>query len=89
MGESEKKTTKKSKAAKAVKTAKVKKERAPKEVGLVVFACRVAEPERDGFHKATGPAGASRFARKLMVVFANEDESGFKSLVKEAKEARS
>jgi len=75
------------KKARAEKPAKPKRERAPKE-DLVVFACRVAEAERVKFHEATGPAGASRFARKLMVVFANEDEAGFKGLLKEAREAR-
>lgn len=69
------------------KEPKPKKERPPKE-NLCVFACRVSEPERDAFHKATGPAGASKFARKLFVVFSNEDEAGFRALVKEARELR-
>ena len=82
-------TTKKGtkKTAKAAKAPKPKKERPPKE-DLVVFACRVAEVERVKFHDATGPAGASRFARKLLVVFANEDEPGFRALLKEARELR-
>lgn len=55
---------------------------------LCVFALRLTEHERAKFHEATGPAGASRFARKLMVVFANEDETGFRALLKEARELR-
>jgi len=77
----------KPKKAAATKAARAKKERTPKE-DLVVFACRVAEAERVKFHEATGPAGASRFARKLLVVFAAEDEAGFRALLKEAREAR-
>ena len=75
------------KAAKPAKEPKVKGEKTPKEQ-LCVFACRVAEAERVAFHEATGPAGATRFARKLMVVFTNEDEAGFRALLKEAREAR-
>jgi len=77
----------KAKMVKKTKTPKAKRERPPKE-DLVVFACRVAESERAKFHEATGPAGASRFARKLMVVFANEDEAGFKALLTEARKLR-
>ena len=93
MSERKKTETKVEKKSKAAKEAKPKpddapkKEKAPKEE-LVVFACRVAEDERTKFHEATGPAGASRFARKLMVIFANEDETGFRALLKEARELR-
>ena len=80
-------TTTKKKAATKPKAAKPKKVKPPKE-NLCVFACRVSEPERVKFHEATGPAGASRFARKLMVVFSKEDEPGFRALLKEAREAR-
>lgn len=79
--------TPKAKKATPPKTPKAKKERPPKE-DLVVFACRVAETERVAFHTATGPAGASRFARQLMVVFSNEDETGFRALLKEAQGLR-
>jgi hypothetical protein len=85
-----KKTESKSKKDTKTKAAvepKPKREKAPKE-DLCVFACRVAEAERNAFHAAAGPAGASHFARKLMVVFAAEDEAGFRTLLKEAKEAR-
>lgn len=87
MSESKKAEAKTQKKSKAAKEPKPKKVKAPKE-DLVVFACRVAEVERNKFHEATGPAGASRFARKLMVVFANEDETGFRALLKEARELR-
>ena len=80
-------TTTKKKATTKPKAARPKKVKPPKEE-LCVFACRVSEPERVKFHKATGPAGASRFARKLMVVFSGEDEAGFRALLKEAREAR-
>lgn len=82
-----KKTETKSNRPKTPKAPRPKRERPPKE-DLVVFACRVAEAERVAFHKATGPAGASRFARKLLVLFSSEDEAGFRALVKEARELR-
>jgi len=87
MSESKKTETTKAKKTKPAKEPKAKVEKPPKE-DLVVFACRVAEAERTKFHQAAGPAGASRFARKLMAVFAAEDEGAFRALVKEAREAR-
>jgi len=86
MSEPKKPETTKAKKTKPAKEPKAK-EKAPKE-DLVVFACRVAEAERKAFHEATGPSGASRFARKLMAVFAAEDEAAFRALLKEAREAR-
>jgi hypothetical protein len=80
-------TTAKKKAAGKSRAAKPKRTKQPKE-DVVVFACRVSQAERDAFHTATGPAGASRFARKLMVIFSKEDDVGFRALVKEAREAR-
>ena len=87
MAEKKSENVKVTKKAKPAKEPKAKVEKPPKE-NLCVFACRVAETERKAFHEATGPAGASRFARKLMVVFAAEDEAGFRALLKEAREAR-
>ena len=79
--------TTKSKKTKAAKTPKPKKERAPKE-DLVVFAFRLTEAERKKIHATAGPAKASRFIRSVAAAFAAEDESAFKAVVKEAKEAR-
>jgi len=44
--------------------------------------------EREAFHKATGAAGASRFARTILVAFANEDEATFKAALAEARKLR-
>ena len=72
------------------KAAKPKKERTPREdrSGWGTFALKMPVPEREAFHKATGSANASRFARVVLVAFANEDEAAFKAAVKEAREAR-
>lgn len=69
-------------------TVKSKKAQAATKEDLCVFALRLTEAERTKFHDATGPAGASRFARRLMLVFANDDEAGFRALLKEARELR-
>ena len=79
--------TTKSKKTKAAKTPKPKKERAPKE-DLVVFAFRLTEAERKKIHATAGSAKASRFIRSVSAAFANEDESAFKAVIKEAREAR-
>ena len=75
---------------KAAKPAREKKEKAPRESreGWGTFALKMPVPEREAFHKAAGPAGASRFARLVLVAFSNEDEAGFKAAIKEAREAR-
>jgi hypothetical protein len=80
------KRAKKAKAPKAEKPVKVP--RLPKEEGLVVFAFRLTEAERDAIHKAAGPARASRFVRTIAVAAANEDEAAIKATIKEAREAR-
>lgn len=74
----------------AAKPIKPKKERAPRESrdGWGTFALKMPVPEREAFHKAAGPAGASRVARVVLVAFANEDEGAFKTAIKEAREAR-
>lgn len=77
--------TKKTEKKKARET---KRARPPKEEGLVVFAFRLTEAERDAIHKTAGPAGASRFVRRVATAFAREDESAFRAAVKEAREAR-
>ena len=94
-----KKTTSKKAAPKKVETApeakapvaaKPKKEKALRESrdGWGTFALKMPVPEREAFHKAAGPASASRFARTVLVAFANEDETAFKTAIKEAREAR-
>ena len=77
--------------AKAAKAAKPTKEKAPRESreGWGTFALKLPVPEREAFHKAAGPAGASRFARTVLVAFANEDESAFKVAIAEARKLRS
>ena len=93
MAEKKSKTAKKvaAKTKDAPETkAREKKERAPRESreGWGTFALKMPVPEREAFHKAAGPAGASRFARVVLVAFANEDEGAFKAAIKEAREAR-
>lgn len=83
------KKAKSPKAPKAEKPAKPEKApRPPKEEGLVVFAFRLTEAERDAIHKAAGPARASRFVRTIAVAAAREDEVAIKATIKEAREAR-
>jgi hypothetical protein len=96
MSEKSKKKTAKLKAektpeTKAAKPPREKKQRAPRESreGWGTFALKMPVPEREAFHKAAGPAGASRFARVVLVAFANEDEAAFKAAIKDAREARS
>jgi len=82
----------KSKPAKAKKAEpKLKKEKPPRESrdGWGTFALKMPVPEREAFHKAAGPAGASRFARTVLVAFANEDEAAFKTALSEARKLRS
>ena len=77
-----KKSTTKKAVAKKTRAAK------PKET-LVVFAFRLTQPERAAIHKTAGPANASRFIRRVAVAFAGEDETAFRTVLKEAREARS
>lgn len=72
------------------KAAKPKKEKAPREdrQGWGTFALRLPVAERDAFHQAAGPAGASRSARAVLVAFANEDEAAFRDAIKAARELR-
>ena len=82
----------KTKTAKA-ETRKPKREtkgKAPRESrdGWGTFALKLPVAEREAFHKATGAAGASRFARTILVAFANEDEATFKAALAEARKLR-
>jgi hypothetical protein len=91
-GKTPKKPTKTKAAAAKTKTkaAKPKKEKTPREdrSGWGTFALRLPIAERVAFHKAAGPAGASRFARTVLVAFAHEDEAAFRAAVAEAKKLR-
>jgi hypothetical protein len=53
-----------------------------------VFAFRLPLPEREAFHTAAGPAGASRTLRALADAFTKEDRAAFESIVEEAKKLR-
>lgn len=75
-------TKKKATAAKTPKPAKAKNE------DLVVFAFRLTAKERDAIHKTAGPAKASRFVRAVAAAFAAQDDAAFRTVVKEAREAR-
>jgi hypothetical protein len=78
----------KTKTAKASKPEKPKRERKPKEENLMVFAFRLSKPQSAAFHKAAGPANASRTMRALAVAFTQESEAAFKSIVEEARKLR-
>ena len=66
---------------------KAKREPKPKE-DLCVFALRMTPDERDRLHASTGPARATRFARAVLIAFANGDDVTFRRLVKEAEEGK-
>jgi hypothetical protein len=87
MSETKKTETKATKKSKSSKVPKPKREKAPKE-DLCVFALRMTGAERAKLHEAAGPGGATRLARAVLIAASNEDESAFKSAIKEAKEAR-
>ena len=89
MPEKKNKTTKKA-ATKPKAEPKPRSAKPPKESreGWGTFALRLPVAERDAIHKMAGPAGASRFARTVLVAFANEDEGAFNTAVKEAREQR-
>lgn len=85
------KATKKVKVAKepkvkAASEPKSKKEKGPKPERT--FAIRISTQELDAIHRASGARNAARFVRALTVAFVKEDESAFRSLVKDAREAR-
>ena len=82
-----KKTTTRKKTAAAKKTTP-KLAKPPKET-LCVFAFRLAPAERDAIHKTAGPRNATQFVRRVAVAFAKEDESAFRAVLKEARDARS
>lgn len=85
-----KKTEKTATAKAETKPAKPRKEKAPRESrdGWGTFALKLPVPEREAFHKAAGPASASRFARAVLAAFAAGDDAAFKAIVKEAREQR-
>jgi hypothetical protein len=80
----------KTKPPKAATQKRDKKPKAPRESreGWGTFALKMPVPERELFHRAAGPAGASRFARIVLVAFANEDEATFKAALAEARKLR-
>ena len=80
----------KAKPTKATKPKPEKKPKAPRESrdGWGTFALKMPIAERDALHAASGAAGASRFARIVLVAFANDDEAAFKAAIAEAKNLR-
>jgi hypothetical protein len=66
---------------------KPKREKKPKEdrSNWGTFAIRLPVPERDAFHKAAGPAGASRVMRLLAGAFVTGDRAQFEAIVDEAR----
>ena len=76
--------------AKAAKPKPEKKPKAPRESreGWGTFALKMPIAERDALHAASGAAGASRFARIVLVAFANDDEAAFRNAIAEAKNLR-
>ncbi len=80
-----KKTTKKKAAAKKPTP---KKAPAAAQRPQRVFAIRVTDKELTAIHKAAGPRNATRFVRAVAAAFANEDESAFRTVLKEARKLR-
>jgi len=76
------------KKSKPVKKTTAKRERKPREEGLMVFAFRITKAESEALHRAAGPANASRTMRALAAAFAAEDPDGFKAVVTEARKLR-
>jgi len=77
---------KKAPAARAKKAGGASKPKAEKPSR--VFAIRLTTKELEAIHKAAGPRNASRFMRAVGRAFAAGDESAFRAVVKEAREAR-
>jgi hypothetical protein len=82
------KAAKKRVAKPAEKKTKAAAKTEEKETGLVVFAFRLTQAERDAIHQTAGPARASRYVRRVAAAFAAEDVESFKGVLKEAREAR-
>ena len=80
-----KKAATKATASKPKQAAKTKKDDAPDRV----FAIRVTTKELDAIHKAAGPRNATKFIRRVAAAFAAGDEGVFKTVLREAREARS
>ena len=77
----------KPKIEKKVEAKSAKKQPKAKEEGLVVFAFRLTEAERDAIHKTAGPARASRFVRSIAVAAARDDVDAIKTLIRDALQA--
>ncbi len=88
MATTRKKSTTRKKAATKPKAVKAKKEKALKQ-DLVVFAFRLTEAERTAIHKTAGPRNATQFVRRVATAFAKQDEAAFRTVLKDAKAARS
>jgi hypothetical protein len=56
-------------------------EKSTPEPDLVVFAFRLTPAERELIHKASGPAGASRFVRAVAIAAAGGDEDALLKLL--------
>lgn len=82
--------TRKTKTPKDARPKPEKKPKAPRESreGWGTFALKMPINERDALHAASGAAGASRFARIVLVAFASDDEVAFKAAIAEAKKLR-
>src|SRR5262245_25720881 len=82
MAEKKTKTTKSKKVEPKPKREKPQKE---DRTGWGVFAFRLPVSERNAFHTAAGPAGASRTMRALAGAFVTGDPAAFESIVEDAK----
>ncbi len=71
---------------KAAKQPEPEKKKGPKPNR--VFAIRVTDDELAAIHKAAGPRNATRFIRQVAAAFANTDEAAFRTVLKDAREAR-
>ena len=78
---------KKEAAAKVEKAPKEKKPRVKEQFDgeLVVFAFRLGLHDRDRIHRASGPAGATKFVRAAALAAASGDHDAFKALVDQAR----
>ena len=87
MAAKKKSTTKKTAKATAKTKTETPAPTQPKE-DLVVFAFRLTQAERDAIHKTAGPRKATQFVRRVAVAFANESDTEFRAVLKEAQPAR-
>ena len=80
---------KKGTAKKAAPKKPTSKKAAKPKPDLVVFAFRLTEAERTKIHDTAGPRNATQFVRRVATAFANKDESAFRAVLKDARDARS